>query len=204
MALKFNSTEIPNSGIVKYNSTSLDVVKFGSTEVWKRGLNLLEAPVSDIWTGDGVVDSNLGTGVCEAPTIQDTSPYLSGNSFGTGGGCSYGYCYVVTKDAIDFTNYNWLTIAGNFFKGGEGGQASCIIGYSTNKNVSVIFSTLTGVHGFGSTFDGGKDFKTVSGTFTGDSFDISKLTGKYYIKILTARAGLSPSGSFEVTKLILE
>ena len=36
MALKFNGTDVPQSGEVRFNNTALSSVKMGSTEVWKR------------------------------------------------------------------------------------------------------------------------------------------------------------------------
>ena len=48
MALKYNSTTIPSSGTVKFNTASLKIVKYGTTTVWQKeeertlvsGLNL--------------------------------------------------------------------------------------------------------------------------------------------------------------------
>lgn len=36
MALKFNGTDVPQSGEVRFNNTALAAVKMGATEVWKR------------------------------------------------------------------------------------------------------------------------------------------------------------------------
>lgn len=66
MALIVNGTTIPSSGSVSFNSTSLKVVNFGNTQVWKR-----EAPagIPTYWidgskqaTGNTSWVGNLGTG----------------------------------------------------------------------------------------------------------------------------------------------
>lgn len=56
MALIVNSTSIPSSGKVIYNSASLDKVNYKSTNVWQRGLNILE---QNKWTTTAAQDGSF-------------------------------------------------------------------------------------------------------------------------------------------------
>lgn len=186
---------------INVNGVKCKKVTVNGTKAWSADLDLLETPES-MWTYDRKTDST-GSGYCEYPIISNSSPYLSGSSFG-GSNC---YCWVRTKKAIDFSDYTTLTIKGTFHGdiiegSGYATRACCAFGFSTNTGVSVTFDN--GISGFGSTFDGGNLVFNTAAVITEFSYDITKLTGSYYIKLLTARAGLAPSGSFKVTKLILE
>lgn len=210
MALIFNGTEILSNMDLVFNGVSLDVINFNDVEVWRRvrGLNLLETP-SATWSSKTYVEpTGLGEGTCTA-SVSDTSPYLTGSSDGG----LYVYALCVTKEPIDFSNYNTLKITGRFHGDivSEDVQpavtrACCAFGCSSNPWVSIGYSGVAGIQYWYDTFDGGREFFHVAspimeGTYT---FDISDLNDSYYIKIITARAGLAPYGTFSVTEMVLE
>lgn len=194
---------------IVYNGVALDVINFNDVEVWRRisGLNLLADPIAT-WNSVTAVDPTLGSGSCTA-TVSDTSPYLAGSSDGG----SYLYALCVTKEPIDFSNYNTIKITGRFHGdtisddvSPAATRACCAFGCSTNSYVNITYSGVTGIQDWHDTFDGGRQFfnvasPTMEGTYT---YDISDLDGSYYVKILTARAGLAPYGTFSVTEMVLE
>ena len=69
MALKFNGTDVPQSGEVRFNNTALAAVKMGATEVWKRQKTVYPgAPVANtqnLGYGPYFTETNNGSDIKE-------------------------------------------------------------------------------------------------------------------------------------------
>lgn len=74
MALIFNSSEVPSSGEVIQNSTSLSVLKFGSVEVWRRVTDL-----NVLTSGSYVLSSNNYDSGCNSSKLYTGYSYEYGN-----------------------------------------------------------------------------------------------------------------------------
>ncbi len=82
MPLIFKGTTIPASGMVKYNNTSLEYVKYGSTQVWTRQLNLFTSNTWSIRGND--TDECTNNSASKSIIVRETG--------GTGSSC-FLYCW---------------------------------------------------------------------------------------------------------------
>lgn len=97
MALIFNSTTISPSYPVKFGSTALKSIKYGSTEVWKNSINLFNGSSFDPAMGGWSAGSVSG-GVIS-------------RSFST-------YIFDYGTNWVDLTGYNTLTFVINSYSTG--------------------------------------------------------------------------------------
>lgn len=94
MALIFNNTSVPSSGAVVYNNVALQQVRYGSTVVWKKALEIFGNGVSYygapyLQVGNGYVNTTSGY----------ASIYFSSNS---------GDVYGALPSPVDTTGFTML------------------------------------------------------------------------------------------------
>ena len=171
MALKFNGTDVPQSGEVRFNNTALAAVKMGATEVWKRQKTVYPgAPVANT--------QNLGYG-----------PYFTVTNNGSD----------IKVDAFGGTERGWgRVILGPFSSVGYSKlYFSALRAYITNafSKIAVSLGDINGnwvqrliYHDTGESL-GGYDV-----TFgSGDLFTINSANANYYL-ILEVDSGATARG----------
>lgn len=188
---------------ININGEKCKKVTVNGETVWTSELNLLEKP-TETWRAVTFADTTQSgqSGYANA-SVSNTSPYLSGETLNG----SYVTAGCVTKNTIDFSGYTTLKITGDF-EGNNvddyGTRAIFCIGCSTNSNISVTHNNGIIIN-HDVTYGGGAELFVDIAHHTGTlTMDISKLNGKYYIKIFCVRGGLACRSYFTVTGMILE
>lgn len=120
MALTINGTNIPASGKVVCNGTSLKQLNIGGTKVWQSNLDVL---AMDKWV------LTHTEGVVSKWSHSPTQLYLDAAS--PGGGWNY---LIVRSNALDLTGFTKLTVTWNNEAGGSINHYG-FWGLSTNSNL---------------------------------------------------------------------
>lgn len=119
MALIVNSTNIPSSGKVIYNSTSLKQVNFGSTKVWNNGIDLIAA---NKWTKTSSQDGFWGS---------STSQLWLRAQYRT----DWWNWIIVRSAALNLIGYTQITLQWDN-NGVSGPNWKGFAGFSTNANLT--------------------------------------------------------------------
>lgn len=119
MALIVNSTSIPSSGKVIYNSASLKQVNFGSTKVWNSGIDLIAA---NNWTKTSSQDGFWGS---------STSQLWLRAQYRT----DWWNWIIVRSAALNLIGYTQITLQWDN-NGVSGPNWKGFAGFSTNANLT--------------------------------------------------------------------
>lgn len=157
MSIKLNGTTFNNGGTAKYNSTSLQEIKYGSTTVWKAEKDFLsDATVSN----KGVNVGSYGkfyTNCSGSTNINSTTIYIP----------------------ADLTGIKNIVLKGTTTRTNSNSYAGAFLAASTGAIERYPYYTI-GLGSDSSKYEKMSRHSNTSGSFTW-TWDVSSLSGTHYI-----------------------